>query len=183
LAEVRLKATYRLSDGKTAANQVLSPLGLVMRGNVTYLVAVNHKRATPEPRVYPLHRMSSAKPTYEPIMVPEGFSLSRFVDSGGIDFGAGELVKLQAWVSPMLAKQLEDTKLSEDQVITYGTKRCKVGATVKDTWRLRWWLLSKAGDCVVVQPSHLRQHLYGALEQATAQYETEAKLPTFSYGD
>jgi predicted DNA-binding transcriptional regulator YafY len=180
LNEERLKATYRKSDGKTERDQVLSPLGLVMRGNVTYLVAANHRRKELQARAYPLHRMSSAERMYDRVEVPNGFRLARFIETGGVDFGGGELVELRAWVSPMLARQLQDTKLSDDQVITFGSERCEVRATVKNTWRLQWWLLSKAGDCVVREPESLRQGVSQLLKKASLQYEARQQQPFFS---
>jgi predicted DNA-binding transcriptional regulator YafY len=170
LAEVTIQATYRRSDGTRATNEVLSPLGLIMRGNATYLIAANTKRKPLKPHQYPLHRMLSAQPTYEPAQVPDGFNLAEFVQSGQAGFGDNEVIALEAWVSPMMALQLADVPLSGDQRIEHGQGRCKLRATVRKNWQLRWWILGQSADFVVTKPRALRTEIRVALENGLHQY-------------
>jgi predicted DNA-binding transcriptional regulator YafY len=178
LGDTCVVASYRRADGTRAKQEALSPLGLVLRGMAIYLVAANMKRRPLEPRLYPLHRMTAAQRTYEAAEAPPGFRLAEFIEQGGMQFSAGAQLELDAWVSPVLARQLEDARLSENQQIVQDEHGYRLRATVPDSLRLRWFLLSKAGDVVVNHPPELRAGIEQLLATALRQYAS-GKPPAF----
>ena len=104
---------------------------------------------------------------------PKGFSWKQFIDDGGMGFGEATPINLVARVSPMLARELEETKLSAQQKIRPDGDWFRIEATVQDTWQLRWWLLSKALDLIVEEPTELRTAMLQRLEAALEAYKTE----------
>ena len=73
----------------------------------------------------------------------------------------------------MLARELEETKLSAGQKIKPDGDWFRIEATVQDTWQLRWWLLSKAVDLTVLEPAELRSQIREHLNVAMEAYRTE----------
>jgi len=43
-------------------------------------------------------------------------------------------------------------------------------ATLPNTWRLKWWILSKSGDIEVLKPIELRKEIKVLLTSAAAKY-------------
>jgi predicted DNA-binding transcriptional regulator YafY len=74
----------------------------------------------------------------------------------------------------MLARELEETKLSANQKIKTDGDWFRIEATVQDTWQLRWWLLSKAVDLTILEPTELRSIILEDLEAAIEAYRNEA---------
>ena len=162
---------YRSVAAEKPKELKLHPLGLVQRGPVTYLIATAFHYE--EPRPFALHRMSAVQNTYETVKRPKGFSLKQFIDDGGMGFGEATPINLVARVSPMLARELEETKLSASQKIKPDGDWFRIEATVQDTWQLRWWLLSKAVDLTVLEPAELRSQIREHLNVAMEAYRTE----------
>jgi predicted DNA-binding transcriptional regulator YafY len=168
LADEQIEVDYVRSDAQALEAETLCPLGLVQCGPVTYLVAAApHSRA---PRLYAMHRMRAARRLHVPFAPPHGFSLHGFIADGGFQFGDTRAIRLQAWVSPMLALQLADTRLSADQQLEPADGGFMLMATLNYSWRLRWWLLSKTGDIHVIAPTEVRDEVARLLSDAAARY-------------
>jgi translation initiation factor IF-1 len=90
---------------------------------------------------------------------------------GGIHWNMqkGE-IKLKAWFSKRLGDSLSQTKLSKDQTIRDTEDGVELTATVVDNWTLRWWILSKTGDIVVLEPEDLRHDIAKILSEGAARY-------------
>ena len=172
LKDFVITCRYRSVAAEKPKELKLHPLGLVQRGPVTYLIATAFHYE--EPRPFALHRMSAVKNTYETVKRPKGFSLKQFIDDGGMGFGEATPINLVARISPMLARELEETKLSANQKIKPDGDWFRIEATVQDTWQLRWWLLSKAVDLTVLEPAELRSQIREHLNVAMEAYRTEA---------
>ena len=149
----------------------LHPLGLVVRGSVTYLVATAFDYA--DVRLYALHRFQSAARTYEPAKRPKGFQLSQYVDEGALQFGAGGVLKLVAMVDDVLAKYLTETPLSPNQKIKPVGGRQELTASVVDSWQLHWWVLSQGPAIEVMAPKSLRERIKDSLLTASAAYQND----------
>jgi predicted DNA-binding transcriptional regulator YafY len=173
-ADRQLLMDYRsaASGGETRPLRV-HPLALVQRGAVSYLVATIGDYQ--DPRLLALHRMDSVRRTEESSRVPQDFSLEAFVASGALEFGDGAtpVIRLQAWVHPDLARHLQETPMSADMKLTPTPEEdgFTLRATVRDTWQLRWWLLSQGAQIVVRSPAALRRGLRECLREALAGYE------------
>lgn len=166
----RLRASYRSTGAKEAQELELHPLALLQQGVRSYLVATAFDYE--EPFFYALHRFDSAVATDEPAKRPAGFSLDAFLERGGAQFGARRRITLKARVSETLARLLEETPLSTDQKITKGKEGLVLGATVFDSWQLRFWILSQGAEIVVRQPVALRREIEGKIGEMKAAYES-----------
>lgn len=164
LEERQVQVRYRsLQKGKTGWLE-LNPLGLVQRGLVTYLVAT----AVPysDVRLYALHRCLEANVLEPPCQVPEGFSLTGYIDSGALQFGGPRTIQMVAWVDAALSQRLEETPLSDDMALHSQVRGgALLTATVKDSWELMWWLLSQAGSIYIQEPASLRSAMLERLQQ------------------
>lgn len=168
LKDFAIECKYRSVGSKEARAMVLHPLGLVQRGHVSYLVATANEHD--KPRTFALHRMSEVENAHVRVKRPLGFTLKQFIDDGGMGFGTAEPIKLVARISPMLARELSETKLSNAQKIREDNDWFIIEAAVKQTWQLEWWLLSKIGDLVVIEPEPLRKDIAKKLEEAYKSY-------------
>ena len=169
LAEEQLAVQYVNARGE-AKTQTLHPLGLVQCGSITYLIATAFKDA--KVRLYAMHRMESAKRLHEPARIPDGFTLKAFIDAGGMQLGDGPTIRLKAWVSSELGKQLADTRLTENQRLEPVANGFIFTATLPDSWRLSWWILSKTGSIEVLAPKELRQNIGARIQTAATRYVT-----------
>lgn len=169
LADEMVEIDY-VSPGKKRRTHTANPLGLVQNGAITYLVCTFAGTTEPIARL-PLHRMKSAKRTYLKATPPAGFSLKHFIDQGGFGFGEKGPIKLKAWVSEMLGGRLAEAKLDKDQKLVPEDEGFELTVTLIDSWRLKWWILSKTGDIVVREPAALRDEIAHTLRAGAACYK------------
>jgi len=163
----QIEAIYQgFSDEPKALR--LHPLGLVVRGSVTYLVATAYDYT--DVRLYALHRFQAVTRTYEQSKMPKGFKLAHYVDEGALQFGGGRPIKLIARISDDLAKRLEETPLASNQKIKSTDGAIVLSASVIDSWQLHWWLLSQGSAIQVISPEPLRGRIVASLQDALGQY-------------
>lgn len=156
----RFEVSYRAAEAERAKRYPLSPLGLVVRGGVVYLIGTAWDYE--DPCVYALHRMSNPAPLDEPATAPSGFNLERYVrEEHTLEFPQGGDIRLELRVSSYLANHLNESRLAADQQISpiRGSERCRAQATVPDTEQLVWWLLGFGTQVEVVKPIELRRRL------------------------
>ncbi|MBU2288161.1 MAG: WYL domain-containing protein, partial [Gammaproteobacteria bacterium] len=144
LAGEQVEVEYIRADAEVPKTQTLHPLGLVLCGPTTYLIATAFRHATP--RIYAMHRVRAARRLYAPASSPMGFSLRAYIDEGGLQFGDGRRIRLQAWVSQRLGAVMADAKLEPRQRLEPVDGGFLLRATLAHSWKLRWWILSKSGD-------------------------------------
>lgn len=154
----------------------LNPLGLVQRDQVTYLLATSLTDRSDPPKILPfaMHRVIDAEKAYQEAKLPEGFSLQAHIAEGGMGFSQKGMevrkIKLKAWFSKPLGTALAQTRFSENQTIKDTEDGVELTATVVDNMTLRWWLLSKTGDIVVLEPEDLREYIAKQLREGAARY-------------
>ena len=170
LHDRRLGAKYRRKGERELRGYVLSPLGLIQRGPVTYLLACIGEHA--EPRSFVLHRFERAAMLDAPALRPKGFVLATYLtETGALNFGASRKIRLEALFDAPAADHLQETPLSHDQTIDdAGDGRVRVRASVLDTPQLRWWLLGIADGVEVVAPAALRRDFTQMTAAMAAQY-------------
>ena len=166
----RFTADYNSRTAGSTLRLEVSPLGLVARGNLLYLVATVSDYA--DVRQLALHRLSRAEPTDRRVIEPAAFDLDRYIAEGEFHYPVGPMISLVAKFARGAAVHLRETALSDDQCITdISSDHVLVTATVSDTEQLRWWLLA-FGDLVeVFEPATLRADLRDILRTAAARYE------------
>lgn len=156
------------TDARTRA-LTLHPLAFIQHGPVAYLVATAFDFT--DPRLYALHRVNAARLSTNVATTPADFSLDAFLADGGMQFGEGGPLQLQAVVSGKLACYLTECPLSQDQRLTaQRADRYLLTATLKDSWQLYFWILSQGEEIVVVQPAHLRKRIRESLQAALKNY-------------
>jgi predicted DNA-binding transcriptional regulator YafY len=141
LAGHRFTAQYRSRANETDETKTyeVSPLGLVARGNLLYLVCTLWDYN--DIRQLALHRIDTATPTGEPVTPPTDFNLDRYIESGEFQYPIGPMIQLKAKFTREAAEHLRETPLSEDQTIEdIDLEHVLVTATVRDTQQLDWWL-------------------------------------------
>lgn len=169
----RLACTYYSLHRHQTSELVLNPLGLVQRGDITYLIA------TAEPyddvRQLALHRLTNVAAIQQSAKAPDGFDLKTYTTSGAMQFGdnASQMITLQAWVSTGLLRMLRETPLTADMEIMSCEDGAWIRAVVADTWELEWWLLSHTGSICVESPPSLRERLKERLRRGLELYEDE----------
>lgn len=154
-----LEGAYRARShpGKAAAARRLHPLGLVLREQLTYLVAVESIDAPV--KQFALHRFASVRVTDEPAQRPPRFHLRRWIEEQrGMDLPTGEVSRVVLDVDALTAQHLEESPLARDQQLRWmGPGRARVEATLPITEQLLWWLLGHGRRIEVVAPAALRR--------------------------
>jgi predicted DNA-binding transcriptional regulator YafY len=168
LSQRQLEAGYRGVSAEQVKQMTLNPLGFILRGSVSYLVATAF--GFTEPRLFALHRFENAVVLDTTAITPERFSLDDYIATGALHFGSGEVLQLEILVDLWLKKILQESPLSTDQQIIDHESRFRVTATVTDTWQLQWWILAKSDAVEVLKPEWLRDIIKKQLKSAAKQY-------------
>jgi predicted DNA-binding transcriptional regulator YafY len=159
--------------GKTDASEYekVNLLGVVKHGTVLYLVCTF--RGHDDIRILALHRVQSAMMLDSNINKPEGFDLDAYIAGGAFGFGGDAVeIKLELHFYNGLGQIFLETPLSADQdsrIIDDET--ILISATVLDTPRLHWWLLSFGANVEVVGPPQLRDEIHRSIKKAAKQYQ------------
>ena len=160
LNDTKVRALYRKRYATESSEYIISPLGLVSRNAVHYLIcAVDH--APGSIRYLPLHRFTRATDLDQAIKIPEGFSLDEFLENNSLGFlRSVNPVKLEVIFSTHAAYHLSETPLNKTQSITATRDgRVRIKATVADTSELRFWILGFGSSVEVVRPASLRKEI------------------------
>lgn len=165
LTEHQIAVEYQKASGEQQTYR-LHPLGLVQRGQITYLVATAYEYT--DVRLYAVHRIKAVACLADGAIRPKHFSLEEYASSGAMEFGSPGLVELEAWVSEDLAAVLQETPISAQQELIPVKGGCLLSAKVQNSWQLTWWVLSQAENICVMQPVILKtaisEHLRKTIE-------------------
>ncbi len=187
LADHCIEASYQATQKTEAKTYQLTPLALVLRGRVLYLVAseVNQERSEPnraisresrrvpsKPKLFAIHRFKQVEHSFERFQRPGSFSLSEYLDSGAMQFSDGGRICLEANIQPQLQFYLNETPLSDDQTLTpLDDGRWLLTATVFDGWQLKWWLKGQGANIEIISPEPLRELMIASLEKSLMAYK------------
>ena len=160
--------------GQAVSSYTLNPLGLIIRGSVTYLIATK----VPENafRLFALQRIKKAQPIDTPIEMPFNFDLQKYIDEGHMGFNMhGHTLKpvgLVVVFDKRVVNQFYETPLSSDQqIVDYSEDSVLLSATVVDNEQLYWWLLGYGAQVQVLEPKHLRQQMVDTIRGMVVQYK------------
>ena len=177
LQDCKLRITYGrngAADKNEAAEQpvhVVSPLALVLRDGIVYLVCVYD--GYNDIRQLAMHRMRAAELLIDPATRPKGFSIDNYIAEGefGIPLNPGP-IKLEAEFLRRVAIYLQESPISDDQTITdVDEDNILLRATVPDTLELRLWLKSFGDDVAVEKPAALRKEFWAMAGNLKAYYQ------------
>lgn len=154
----------------------LSPLALVVRGNVLYLAATCNEES--EVKHFALHRFDSVELLYgETLNQPADFDIDRLLASGWghfIDSERQQEIRLVCWCDTALKNHLVEMPLAKGQWFDFKNPvngRYQLTVTLPYTWQLRMWLLSQGSRVQVQQPEWLRKEMREELERTLAAYQ------------
>ncbi|MDI1232448.1 MAG: WYL domain-containing protein [Methylobacter sp.] len=167
----QITANYQPMSSDQPKEYLLHPLGLIMRGAVSYLVASAWDYT--EVQLYALHRFSKVEILDAAAKAPEGFNLDKAIASGLADFAnQGEPISLEIRCDEWVAAYLAETPLSADQQTEPEADGwVRLTATVNDTWQLHWWLMGQGAGVEVCAPVALRDEIKEALLETTKLYK------------
>lgn len=172
LTNRRIRAHYRkVAERQPWLYKELSPLALVLRGQVIYFLCTVADYA--DVLQFAAHRFRKVEILSRPVNRPPGFDLNRYIEENGFDFASGKTIHLKLRVRQFLAVILEETPLSKDQTIkATDDDWSSLAATVADTEQLRWWLLSFGRNAVVMRPLSLRKDMAGIYQDMAKLYHS-----------
>ncbi|WP_369855797.1 helix-turn-helix transcriptional regulator [Candidatus Thalassolituus haligoni] len=129
-----------------------SPLGLVSKGNVHYLIATANDYTNPV--IFALHRISNAELSDDSIDEHIHFNIDEYIANFGWT-PAGEIT-LKADIAPAIAQRLEETPLGDEQKITPldGSDWYQLEARVPDDQETKWWVYGLNHHIRVTAPPH-----------------------------
>lgn len=160
---------YRKKDVGEVEQYPVHPLGLIQRGQVVYLVCTI--KTYPDIRILAAHRIQAAELLDVPVSFSSGFNLDQYVASGAFGWSAANPIQLVAIFAADAGSHLQETPLSEDQVIEYlPDGRLRITASVQETQQLLWWLLGFGNGVEVLEPVSLRQRVIAKVNGMAALY-------------
>jgi predicted DNA-binding transcriptional regulator YafY len=149
----RFTAAYRSRAAETdeIKSYEVSPLGLVARGNLLYLVCTLWDYQ--DIRQLVLHRVFDATLTDKALTRPDGFDLDKYIEQGECQYPVGPMIQLKLKMERGAAAHLYETPLSENQTIELlDMTHVMVSATVRDTAQLEWWIRGFGELAVRLEP-------------------------------
>lgn len=171
LHERQLQITYHSRSTGQTNDHLIHPLGLVLRGAVSYIVCTFSDYS--DVRMLALHRIKQAVVQETARKIPEGFSLKGLIAKGAFGFEEKGHIQLVARFEAPSADHLFETVLSHDQVISdVKDGWVTVTATVLDTQQLRWWLLGFGGKVEILKPKALRDEVIKTVQDMSNIYLT-----------
>lgn len=156
----RIAVTYRPRSAKADKDYEVSPLGLVVRDQVPYLVCT--LREYQDVKQLVLSRMHSAQLLKTPARGLESFDLDQYIAQGEFDWPleTGRTLKLVADFDRPVATVFIERPLDANQVIEdIDEKTVRLTATVLDTKEIRRWLLEFGARAEVIAPESLRSEM------------------------
>jgi predicted DNA-binding transcriptional regulator YafY len=166
LAGKRFTANYRSRAAETdeIKSYEVSPLGLVARGNLLYLVCTLWDYQ--DIRQLALHRVLDAALTDKTVIRPESFDLDCYIEQGEFQYPVGPMIKLKLKMDRSAAAHLHETPLSEDQRIEeIDADHVIVTAAVRHTAQLEWWIRGFGSVIKVQAPNTLCHRMAKTVEK------------------
>lgn len=171
MQEKKIVANY-CARGKTAKEYLLNPLGIVLKGSLTYLVCTSgeHENLLQ----FLVNRFNSVEVMNEKILESiQCLDVKEYIEQGGFSIlRSSEKIKFVARITKIRGWHLFETPLSEDQeIIEDQEDSFLLKATLADSQHLLWWVLSLGSRIEVIKPESLRNLVIGQMNEMVKQYE------------
>jgi predicted DNA-binding transcriptional regulator YafY len=167
----QLEIVYRGRGSTELRHYRIHPLGLIVRGPVTYMaVRIGDYK---DVRTLAIHRIEAAELVDRPAVAPRGFRIGDMVSLVAGGFATAPLIKLELSMEEFSAEHLLETPLSLDQTILPADQQgwVRISASVADTAQLRWWLMGFGSAVEVLSPKKLRSDLAKECELSFKKYK------------
>ena len=164
------RATYNEKE-----DMIVSPYGLVQRGNTTYLVVrfFDYEQY----RVTAVHRFSEVEVLEESIRTDKNFNIDDYLKKGALKWQWDDTknINLELHASEWLTSILKETPLARNQLIEPDESEewFYISCKVINTFELKAWLLSVGDDVEVLKPAALRRWMKSTLENTLSYYEDD----------
>ncbi len=154
----QIKAMYRKRGEIKSDLRHIHPLGLVMKGNINYLICMMDEDKV-QPRYLPLHRFEKVKILKSQAVEPKNFCLDEFTHQNNLSYEfSKELYTFKALFDHTAGAHLVETPLNGTQkTIRKADGKLLVTARMTDTLQFEQWLLSFGPDVEVISPKKLRR--------------------------
>ncbi len=158
LNDKQIEVAYKNRNDEIKHHQ-LHLMALIQRGDTTYIYAyINEK--TDKPLFFALHRIQSAKMLELATVYPKTFNIDEDIKAGKLDFGAGDIIHLQAKFNEEKGKRLRESPLVDNQKIEpIDDSHFLLQATLPKTPQLIWWLLAFGSGVEILGPIELRNEI------------------------
>ncbi len=175
LKDTQIAVTYYSRKKSQERELVLNPLGLVNKSRNTYLVAVANGYV--EPTIYALHRFHQAKTLESSVVIPEGFTLDKYIQSGALAWSESNEPQqlLIANISNNLAFTLQENMINETQAIEpiEGVpNQYRLTVEVPNNKETVWWLFSLNEEITVLSPIEWKCQIMSSLENLLKRYKS-----------
>jgi len=169
LEDKQLDVSYHALHQSAVKQYRLNPLGLIQRGQISYLIASAEPYS--DPLRFAIHRFVQVDITESAAVIPAEFNLQRYLASGAMEFSEGETIKLEFIAKAVLANLLLETPLSADMAcVKLDNDDYHISATVHKGWQLNLWLMSQSNYVTVLAPQDMRESIKQQLAEALAKY-------------
>lgn len=167
----RIKACYRKRDNEMAEElPELHPLGLIFVDSLIYLIATVDDNLNPNQ--FLLHRLEDVVLSETMAIIPEGFTLQGYIESGGFSFPVTkETIRLKALFERNAAAHLHESPLTGTVSLKdYDEERVLLEAEVLVDRQLRCWLRGFGAQVEVLAPEGLREEFRVTVERLKKMY-------------
>lgn len=163
--------TYANPYAGTTKTHTLHPRAIVLRGNVSYLIAANPKFAAPNNIAwFALHRTQKIQVTEE-IFPQENFDLDAHIASTNMGGATEQEATLRVRFYDDAGVNLEEAKLTKTQKLTKtGEHEHILVARIPITAQLQWWLMGFGARAEVLAPAWLRREFAERMRVGAARY-------------
>ena len=181
LKNLQLRLRYPKA-GETPKDRLISPLGMVVKSGVIYLVVSGEKGDAPYTLV--MHRILDAKVDWMPAKSPRDWkSLDAYIDEGNFLFPPGPSKRdcpVTLRFDSVSVRNIEEMPLSTDQTVTKEAKLAPNGepyflvqtrVTVSEEF-VRW-LLQYGAHVEVIKPAALRKQIRDIANKLCSSYKTK----------
>lgn len=172
LQEKCLRITYHKREAKESREHIISPLGLVFKDIVQYLIA-NHEND--KVLVFAMHRIKSAVIIDDPkfSLPSKGWiNLKSFsADNFGYPLSNENCIKLKAVVSGQTLLSISESAIAADQSLVQINDQTLLAATLPNTFSTYEWIRSRGSDITVLEPTSLRNALIEEFKTLLLKYE------------
>lgn len=167
-----LNVTYKSKDA-SAKTYEIEPLGIVVRGVVTYLIA--QLPWADDVNLMALHRFTSIKVTDREIQSDRKFNLDEFIASGALGFMSAGVKKVKVRFYNGAGDHLKETPIAQTQKLQrVGDKAVDLIVSLPITEQFKWWILGFGEHAEVVSPLALRREIGARLTAAQSRYQDKA---------
>jgi len=168
IKENQIKVSYQSLMDNDVRELTLHPLAIILRGNVTYLIAKTNNY--PDVILYAAHRFLKVK-ILEKNINRGNFNLQNYINSGAMQFGNPRPITISAKIDDVLFRLVSQTPISENQQIKkFDNGYYHLKVKMRKSWQLNWWILSMSEHIEILQPASFRQEIKSILSIALQKY-------------